>query len=368
MIIDIAEQDQWDSVAPRGDSGGKGGRRRRTSTICVDFMRRGMVLAFLLLQGAVQAGAAAMSKKRARELKVPGDADNWVDADDYRMDLSGKLAFLGSWFLFQARYFAREFQLLTLMCVPLLIAGCLSYSHRYGPHCDVPFTQYLRFQARVKTKGFLRFLQRFLATLARLWQGGILLIKLLHNFIQQRSWKHMLISGGVVGLWLLSIRVGCGAVYILVLGFVLVASNLGQRSEGEASAYPVFNNYQPLQGELRMDQVEAEMRGMGHLHAMGAANRMRPPGALPGRGSEPMESTALVGLERNAKVEIEKDGRVKSIKGKVLQEHLDRGWRQVELGVRYAGIRYHRKVGARAGSRGASELNIDDGSGSDTDS
>ena len=54
-------------------------------------MRRDMVLAFLLLQGAVQADAAAMSKKRARELKVPGDEDKWVDADDYRMDLSGKL-------------------------------------------------------------------------------------------------------------------------------------------------------------------------------------------------------------------------------------------------------------------------------------
>ena len=332
------------------------------------FMRRDMVLSFLLLQGAVQADAAAMSKKRARELKVPGDEDKWVDADDYRMDLSGKLAFLGSQLLFQARYLAREFPLLTLLCVPLLFAGCLSYSHRYGPHCDVPFTQYLRFQARVKTKGFLRFLQRFLATLARLWQGGLLLTKLIHNFIQQCSWKHMLISGGVVGLWLLAIRLGCGAVYILMLGYVLVASNLGQRAEGEASAYTVFNDYQPLQGELRMDQVEAEMRGMGHLHAMGAANRMRPPGALPGHGSEPMESAALVGLERNAKIEMEKDGRVKSIKGKALQEHLDRGWRQVDLGVRYAGIRYDRKVGARAGSRGALELNIDDGSGSDTNS
>jgi hypothetical protein len=46
-------------------------------------------------------------------------------------------------------------------------------------------------------------------------------------------------------------------------------------------------------------------------------------------------------LERNEKVEIENmDGMRKSIKGKALQEHLDRGWSQVDRNVRYTGIRY----------------------------
>ena len=50
-------------------------------------------------------------------------------------------------------------------------------------------------------------------------------------------------------------------------------------------------------------------------------------------------------LERNEKVEIEnRDGMRKSIKGKVLQEYLDRGWSQVDRNVRYIGIRYRHRV------------------------
>eukprot|EP00961_Rhodomonas_salina_P233622 3157506-Rhodomonas_salina.2 len=36
--------------------------------------------------------------------------------------------------------------------------------------------------------------------------------------------------------------------------------NLGERKAGQASAYTIFNNFQPLEGELRMEQIEAEMR------------------------------------------------------------------------------------------------------------
>ena len=73
-----------------------------------------------------------------------------------------------------------------------------------------------------------------------------------------------------IGMWMGALSAGFGAVYILLLGFVIVFANLGTRREGEQSAYPVFNNFQPLQGELRMDQVEAEMRGVGHLRHVGA--------------------------------------------------------------------------------------------------
>ena len=60
-----------------------------------------------------------------------------------------------------------------------------------------------------------------------------------------------------IGMWMGALSAGFGAVYILLLGFVIVFANLGTRREGEQSAYPVFNNFQPLQGEHRMDQVEA---------------------------------------------------------------------------------------------------------------
>ncbi len=56
-------------------------------------------------------------------------------------------------------------------------------------------------------------------------------------------------------MWVLAIELGFGAVYLLLLAFVLVFCNLGVRKEGDRSAYPIFNNFEYLQGELRMDQV-----------------------------------------------------------------------------------------------------------------
>ena len=38
-----------------------------------------------------------------------------------------------------------------------------------------------------------------------------------------------------------------------------VFTNLGSRKEGQGSAYSVFNNFQHIEGELRMEQIEAEM-------------------------------------------------------------------------------------------------------------
>jgi hypothetical protein len=47
-----------------------------------------------------------------------------------------------------------------------------------------------------------------------------------------------------------------------MVGFYIVWANLGKRKEGQGSAYSVFNNFQHLEGELRMEQIEAEMRHM----------------------------------------------------------------------------------------------------------
>ena len=52
-----------------------------------------------------------------------------------------------------------------------------------------------------------------------------------------------------------AIRIGFGAVYVILASFYVVFTNLGIRGAGDSSAYPVFNNFRYLQGELRMDQV-----------------------------------------------------------------------------------------------------------------
>eukprot|EP00802_Teleaulax_amphioxeia_P020578 Tamp_20870.p1 GENE.Tamp_20870~~Tamp_20870.p1 ORF type:complete len:133 (-),score=28.31 Tamp_20870:31-429(-) len=121
----------------------------------------------------------------------------------------------------------------------------------------------------------------------------------------------------------------------------MVFANLGTRREGEQSAYPVFNNFQHLQGELRMDQVEAEMRGVGHLRRIDARHHDGAALDEDDAGSEDSDAIIHAPLERNDKVEItNRQGLRKSIKGKVLQEHLDRGWSQVDRSIRYVGIRY----------------------------
>ncbi|KAJ1477113.1 hypothetical protein T484DRAFT_1822559 [Baffinella frigidus] len=69
-------------------------------------------------------------------------------------------------------------------------------------------------------------------------------------------------------------RAGFGAVYTLALCFAVVLSNLGQRKAGEASActrkageasaYTVFNNFEYLEGELRMEQAELRHQPIAH--------------------------------------------------------------------------------------------------------
>ena len=101
--------------------------------------------------------------------------------------------------------------------------------------------------------------------------------------------------------WAFAIHQGFGAVYLLILGFFVVWSNLGSKQEGDASAYPIFNNFRPLLGELQMDQVEAEMRGMGHLHAIAAAANRRERAAPPTQydGDDAAAAAKILPLLRN---------------------------------------------------------------------
>lgn len=53
---------------------------------------------------------------------------------------------------------------------------------------------------------------------------------------------------------------GVGPLYILGTIVALVFFNLGQRRDGEASAYTIFNNFRELPGQFNADRVDAQMR------------------------------------------------------------------------------------------------------------
>lgn len=54
-----------------------------------------------------------------------------------------------------------------------------------------------------------------------------------------------------------------GPIYIICCIILAIFANLGQRRDGEASAYSIFNNFRRLPGQLDMDQVDQQIR-QGH--------------------------------------------------------------------------------------------------------
>lgn len=58
----------------------------------------------------------------------------------------------------------------------------------------------------------------------------------------------------------LASRYQLGPVFILSVLIAAIFANLGTRKEGEASAYTVFNNFQPLPGQLDAEQLDQQVR------------------------------------------------------------------------------------------------------------
>lgn len=55
-----------------------------------------------------------------------------------------------------------------------------------------------------------------------------------------------------------------GEIFVLLSMVVLILCNLGQRKEGEASAYSIFNNFRELPGQLNANRLDEQLR-RGHL-------------------------------------------------------------------------------------------------------
>uniref|UniRef100_A0A0D6R1F7 Ubiquitin-like domain-containing protein n=1 Tax=Araucaria cunninghamii TaxID=56994 RepID=A0A0D6R1F7_ARACU len=69
----------------------------------------------------------------------------------------------------------------------------------------------------------------------------------------------------MVFLWFiiapLAYRWDLGPVYILTTAFTLIFFNLGQRQQGDASAYSIFNeNFRELPGTLNADRLDRDLR------------------------------------------------------------------------------------------------------------
>jgi hypothetical protein len=321
----------------------------RRGVECVGCTEKGELVArvreTMHLDGGRDGRREGAGKQRGRSEKLQGDPNHWRPADeDYRVDLWDPLCHLVSYALHPLNMMwtgVLSHPCAALLVSPALLLIALALAHKYGAHNDIPFRQYLRFQARVKCKALIAGGRAILVQV----EGVVILLKMLVAAACAVSGKQWLMAVVAIGMWMGALSAGFGAVYILLLGFVIVFANLGTRREGEQSAYPVFNNFQPLQGELRMDQVEAEMRGVGHLRHVGARRDAVNDDAWPPPGGDDAHAVVYAALERNEKVEIEnRDGMRKSIKGKVLQEYLDRGWSQVDRNVRYIGIRYRHRV------------------------
>mmetsp|Transcript_17507 Transcript_17507/g.42474 ORF Transcript_17507/g.42474 Transcript_17507/m.42474 type:complete len:383 (+) Transcript_17507:290-1438(+) len=254
--------------------------------------------------------------------------NDWkLPRDDFRIDLWATLAPAVASVARPLFRLALDYPLLAVACMLALALAGLKLAHKHGKHTDIPFKQYLRFQARLQYKHALRagkwvYIQLLSVRMVSTW---------LWDWVRQRSASQLLHTGGVLSLWALFSYLGFGAVFVLVMGLVTVFMNLGERKAGQASAYTIFNNFQPLEGELRMEQIEAEMRHMPmprqnlHLEPLHAQDA---------------DSEKVVKAGRNDRVEVEsKDGVRKVIKFKNLQEHLDRGYLQVDAAC-YDGIVY----------------------------
>jgi len=242
--------------------------------------------------------------------------------------------------LYPATYLIHNHPFLALCSIPPLVLAGLFCSHKYGAHTDIPFKQYLRFQARVQARRAMRLMAFLSAQLNGLGRVCRVLLKVLRRCtVRQLSLVSL-----VLVLWALAIHLGFGAVYVILVAFAVIFSNLGDRAEGEASAYSVFNNFQYLQGELRMDQVEAEMRGGGHLPRLPGRRDdevARMAGVHQDGQAQEQVPTIILPLQRNDKVTIENGrGLSKTVKGKTLQEYLDRGWLQVYMTAFVCGCRW----------------------------
>mmetsp|Transcript_58971 Transcript_58971/g.140266 ORF Transcript_58971/g.140266 Transcript_58971/m.140266 type:complete len:296 (-) Transcript_58971:42-929(-) len=285
------------------------------------------------------------------------DPNDWKSLqDDVRIDLGG-IAY---------RCVARVLSelaarpLIVALCVPPALTAVLHYQWKHGRHNDIPFNQFLRFQYRLKTKAAGR-AALFLLSKARSF--GLVAVaggKVAAQVLRRLTPRQAAVLFVVAALGVAAMRAGFGAVYTLALCFAVVLSNLGQRKAGEASAYTVFNNFEYLEGELRMEQVEAELRHQPIAHGGVAQQRARfhalqdaPDAAAHGGVRVPTGPSQKLG--RNDRVEVVDctTGERKMVKSKVLQSSLDRGWAQT-ADVRYEGVRY-RGAGQGGGGGQAEE-------------
>ena len=183
-----------------------------------------------------------------------GDPNDWVhhSEDRYRFDpwtpMFGALSWAVRW---AVRLLWGQRLLLAVLLGP---AGCfwLWHSHRTGKHNDVPFKQYLRFLARrgaKKVAGWGAQTSRLGITIG----GG--------TWALLRSMTRVQLAHTAMACSLLAgcAAAGFAAVGFLLVGFYLVFANLGKREKGQGSAYSIFNGFRHLDGELRMEQVEAEI-------------------------------------------------------------------------------------------------------------
>jgi hypothetical protein len=80
--------------------------------------------------------------------------------------------------------------------------------------------------------------------------------------VRARTWL-------ALAAWCLASRAAAarelGAPFVLATGFALIFTNLGRRTEGEASAYSIFNpGFAPLPGALAPEELEQQLRA-GHM-------------------------------------------------------------------------------------------------------
>mmetsp|Transcript_13633 Transcript_13633/g.31378 ORF Transcript_13633/g.31378 Transcript_13633/m.31378 type:complete len:332 (-) Transcript_13633:20-1015(-) len=277
--------------------------------------------------------------KRYRGMR--GDPNDWhTEEEDFRIDAWKYIMLVlqpitSSW---------KRYPLTSLALCPFLLLLLLKVSHRNGRHNDVPFLQYLRFQGRRKWKSLQ-------AMMKSIW-FQVCSFRILARWLFLVMKKTTCIQWGWIGLvlllWYGAAKVGFAAVYFILLCFAVIFTNLGRRQEGQGSAYSVFNNFQPIDGDLRMEQVEAEMRNMPlprrnrFLEEFNEGEKQEE--------DQPPEDAKVVKFGLNDKIEIvSKTGERKSVKIKFLQQFFDSGWRQADMSFRIRGIRYRSGGGVGGG-------------------
>jgi hypothetical protein len=71
----------------------------------------------------------------------------------------------------------------------------------------------------------------------------------------------------LLALWYLAIQIEFGVVYFIMLCFYVVYSNLGERREGDMSAYSVFNkNMAALPGNFSAGDFDRSLRSGGGVY------------------------------------------------------------------------------------------------------